>query len=304
MQQIVRIETMGTFEQCSDLATATQWASSQDIIGRNEEHTMQLRLPWLRERLPLAALAGRVTMVLLAAFALVHRLRMGNWPADQWEALGLALSWVSLSYLVGRYSQESLRNLWWKPWRSHTLLVIALLLTGIQMHNWTFKVITAQTHFRGLLIPFAIMAATSSLAEQFFLKLKLLKQAKPWLIVATPYERETFQNGLTIDQDNQSHKQSLTKLCDIQTLSEPLASRPVAGVAISKKILHHQDPIESLIAAQQKGLKYCSAETWCEQTLQRLPPELFKTAGILVVGGYQLLTEATGWRFKSLAICH
>jgi lipopolysaccharide/colanic/teichoic acid biosynthesis glycosyltransferase len=168
------------------------------------------------------------------------------------------------------------------------------------MYNWTFKVITEQTHFRGFLIPFTILAAAGSLSGQSLLKLKFLKQTRPWLIVATPYERKILQDELTSNQYNQSHNVSPTRFCDIQTLSEALTSEPLAGVAISKKILHQYGPSDSLMTARQKGLNCCSVESWCEQTLQRLPPELFEPAGIVVGDGYQLLPETTGWRIKRL----
>ena len=259
---------------------------------------MQLRLPWLKERLPLIALAGWDTLVVLGAYGLMHRLRIGNWWGHHWEALGFAMSWVCISYLIGRYSKENLQPPWRKPWRSQTLLVIVILLAGIQLHSWTFRILMEQTRYRGFLIPLVALVTIGSLAGQTFLKQKYIKKAKPWLIVATPSEREILQIELIDSTLSRLGNEEPAKFCNNQELTDVLASGQVAGVAISQTLLKQQRPNKSLITARQKGLNCCSVETWCEQTLQRLPPELFDPDELLVADGYQLQPGSTSWRLK------
>ena len=259
---------------------------------------MQLRLPWLRERLPLMALAGWDCGVGTCAYTVLYRLRMGSWWGQKWQAVGLILGWVTLSYLLGRYSKTSLQGPLRKPWRSQTLQVAVLLLAGVQLHSWLFRVLMEATRFRGFLVPFIGLVAIGSLAGQAWLRKKLRKNPGPWIIVANDQELSVVEQELRHEANHGKPGKEIRFSRFTESLVEELAQKNLTGVAVSHTMLQDRKTLEILLEERQGGLECCSLEDWCENQLQRLPPELLDSRSLLVADGYQLKPGTLNWRLK------
>lgn len=259
---------------------------------------MQLRLPWLRERLPLMALAGWDCGVGTCAYSVLYRLRMGSWWGQTWQAIGLILGWVTLSYLLGRYSKASLQEPLRKPWRSQTLQVAVLLLAGVQVHSWLFRVLMEETRFRGFLVPFIGLVAIGSLAGQTWLRKKLRKHPGPWIIVANDEEFSVIERELSHEVNYGKPRKDIRFSRFREDLVKELAQKTLTGVAVSHTMLQDKKTLELLLKDRQEGLECCSLEDWCENQLQRLPPELLDSRSLLVADGYQLKPGTLNWRLK------
>lgn len=259
---------------------------------------MQLRLPWLRERLPLMALAGWDCGVGTCAYSVLYRLRMGSWWGQTWQAIGLILGWVTLSYLLGRYSKASLQEPLRKPWRSQTLQVAVLLLAGVQVHSWLFRVLMEETRFRGFLVPFIGLVAIGSLAGQTWLRKKLRKHPGPWIIVANDEEFSVIERELSHEVNYGKPRKDIRFSRFREDLVKELAQKTLTGVAVSHTMLQDKKTLELLLKDRQEGLECCSLEDWCENHLQRLPPELLDSRSLLVADGYQLKPGTLNWRLK------
>ncbi|MEX0589423.1 MAG: sugar transferase, partial [Cyanobium sp.] len=263
-----------------------------------------MRLPWLRARLRLMALAGWDLLVLLVAYGWMYQLRLGRWWGESSEVLGFALSWLVLSYLLGRYSRES-------PRRSVALrrlgLVLAaglLLLLGIQLNSWLARVLMEATRFRGFLLPWLGLVVLGSLLGQMLLR-RRPATGLPWLLVASPVEQQVLERELAGDCRRWgSSEQPLWRCCSFDQLEGQLGEQQgapsLAGVAISTAALGPQRPSELavLLRARERGLSCCALDSWCERQLQRLPPELFDADALLVGEGFQLQPGRFTWRLK------
>ena len=261
---------------------------------------MQLRLPWLRERLPLIALAGWDSLVGTGAYLILYRLRMGSWWGQNRQAAGLILGWVTLSYLLGRYSKASLQEPLRKPWRSQTLQVAVLLLAGVQVHSWLYRVLMEATRFRGFLVPFIGLVAFGSLTGQAWLRKKLRKKPGPWIIIANEQESTIIQRELRHEGNQGKPNQEIRFSHFNEDLAREVVQRSLSGVAISQIMLQDNKTLEALLKRRQEGLECCSLEDWCESKLQRLPPELLDSRSLVVADGYQLQPGTMNWRLKRL----
>ena len=259
---------------------------------------MQLRLPWLRERLPLMALAGWDCGVGTCAYTVLYRLRVGSWWGQNWQAVGLILGWVTLSYLLGRYSKTSLQEPLRKPWRSQTVQVAVLLLAGVQLHSWLFRVLMEATRFRGFLVPFIGLVAIGSLAGQAWLRKKLRKDPGPWIIVANDQELSVVELELSHEVNYGKAGKEIRYSKFTEQLVKALVQKPITGVAVSHTMLQDKKTLEILLEERQEGVECCSLEDWCENQLQRLPPELLDSRSLLVADGYQLKPGTLNWRLK------
>jgi lipopolysaccharide/colanic/teichoic acid biosynthesis glycosyltransferase len=261
---------------------------------------MQLRLPWLGERLPLLALATWDVAVLMCTYGLVYRLRIGQWWGAPEEAMGLTMGWLSLSYLIGRYSKDSIEQEWHKPWHSKTLKVVAVLLAGVQIHSWVFRVIMEETRFRGFLLPYLILAGLGSAWGQALIKKKVQKNKKQWLILGTKEELKILRREAADKRNSEINIQQMIDSENLEKAEECINLKTLVGVAISRKMLKTKRPPEKLLRARREGLSFCSVESWCEEALQRMPPELFDPDQLLIGDGYSLQPNSISWRIKRL----
>jgi len=259
---------------------------------------MQLRLPWLRERLPLMALASWDSLMGACAYTVLYRLRMGSWWGQNWQAVGLILGWVTLSYLLGRYSRTSLQEPLRKPWRSQTLQVAVLLLAGVQVHSLLFRVLMEATRFRGFLLPFVSLIAVGSLAGQSWLRKRLKKQLGRWLIFANEQESAVLKQEISHEVNRFKRNQEIRFSQYAEDAGRELSEKHLTGVAISHSMLQDQQILEILLKKRQEGLDCCSLEDWCESQLHRLPPELLDSRSLLIADGYQLKPGTPNWRWK------
>jgi exopolysaccharide biosynthesis polyprenyl glycosylphosphotransferase len=246
----------------------------------------------------LLALAGWDSLMGVCAYTVLYRLRMGSWWGQNWQAAGLILGWVTLSYLLGRYSKASLQEPLRKPWRSQTIQVAVLLLAGVQIHSWLFRVLMEATRFRGFLVPFIGFVAVGSLTGQAWLRKRVRKYPGPWIIVAnekefTVVEQELKQEVIYGNPDKEIRFSRFT-----EDLVKELAQKKHTGVAVSHTMLQDKKTLRILVEERQEGVECCSLEDWCENQLQRLPPELLDTRSLLVADGYQLKPGTLNWRIK------
>jgi exopolysaccharide biosynthesis polyprenyl glycosylphosphotransferase len=246
------------------------------------------------------ALAGWDSLVATVAYMVLFRLRIGAWWGQTWQAVGLTLGWVTLSYLLGRYSKTSLQAPLRKPWRSQTLQAAMFLLAAVQLHSWLFRVLMEATRFRGFLLPFVGLIALGSLAGQTWLRKKIRTYDKPWLIVANRKEQEILDREFQVEKDNGIPEEGHSFLHTIDDLKTEIKFRNITGIAISHSVLQERETLETLLKERQRGLECCSLEDWCENKLQRLPPELLDRRSLIVADGYQLQPGTLNWRIKRL----
>lgn len=254
---------------------------------------MQLRAPWLQERLPLLASAGWDALVVPISYGLVYQWHHGNWPQG-----GLAMPsylglWLALSYLIGRYSKPSERRQR-RPNRVLLLLLLTgLLLTTVLGGSWLLGLPITVTGLRSQQLPFLLLAGLGSWAGQRLLLLRAADQ-RLWLLVASEAEQQVLINLRRTPPPNLWTLEQLEQ-CSAEALGA------FQGVALSERLALSLEKLSGLMLARSQGLPCTTLVGWCEEQLQRVPPELFCHETLLLGEGFQLQPGRFSWRLKRSA---
>jgi lipopolysaccharide/colanic/teichoic acid biosynthesis glycosyltransferase len=79
-----------------------------------------------------------------------------------------------------------------------------------------------------------------------------------------------------------------------------LIQEAVDGVAVSEVANLPDSLIEALLNKRGRGGVVCNLVGWCEQHLQRVPPELFSSRWLVQAEGFELQPGRWSWRVKRL----
>jgi lipopolysaccharide/colanic/teichoic acid biosynthesis glycosyltransferase len=82
--------------------------------------------------------------------------------------------------------------------------------------------------------------------------------------------------------------------------ADALIQEAVDGVAVSEVANLPDSLIEALLNKRGRGGVVCNLVGWCEQHLQRVPPELFSSRWLVQAEGFELQPGRWSWRVKRL----
>jgi lipopolysaccharide/colanic/teichoic acid biosynthesis glycosyltransferase len=231
---------------------------------------MLIRLPWLftRRRLLVALLLDCSLFALL--FAGWFQLRFGSWPAFSMPLTWLLEFWLLCSYVLGRYYvQEEIPSAMALNQLVRTLLTLLLSTAVYLAYLWITAVGAAPTDARGFLLPFLLALALSSGLVQLGLN-TLLRQRfadlESWLVVGSAGFRQRLECEL-------QWARQTARLVDESTTPEL--------VVVEDFSLLPPEQQRRLLVLQADGAAVHSILGWCEQVLQRFPPDLLQTADLL-----------------------
>jgi lipopolysaccharide/colanic/teichoic acid biosynthesis glycosyltransferase len=231
---------------------------------------MLIRLPWLftRRRLLVALLLDCSLFALL--FAGWFQLRFGSWPSFSMPLTWLLEFWLLCSYVLGRYyDQEERPSAMALKQLVRTLLTLLLSTAVYLAYLWITAIGSAPTDARGFLLPFLLALALSSGLVQLGLN-SLLRQRfadlESWLVVGSAGFRQRLESEL------QWARQTA---CLVDESAAP------ERVVVEDFSLLPPEQQRRLLGLQADGAAVHSTLGWCEQVLQRFPPDLLQTADLL-----------------------
>jgi lipopolysaccharide/colanic/teichoic acid biosynthesis glycosyltransferase len=231
---------------------------------------MLIRLPWLftRRRLLVALLLDCSLFALL--FAGWFQLRFGSWPSFSLPLTWLLQFWLLCSYVLGRYyDQEERRSATALKQLVRTLLTLLLSTAVYLAYLWITAIGAAPTDARGFLLPFLLVLALSSGLVQFGLNTLLSQRfadLESWLVVGSAGFRQRLESQLQWARQ------------PARLVEESAAPERVVVEDFSLLLPEKQ---RSLLFLQADGVAVHSTLGWCEQVLQRFPPDLLQTADLL-----------------------
>lgn len=258
---------------------------------------MWWRTPWLRQRRTLAILAAWDAIVLSFFYNLLFVLRIGRWAGVTKSVVALAILWVGISYLLGRYSAQD--NSAFKAWRLLRAPAVALvvLVVVVVLLNWGFQSGDPRT-FRGFLLP--MLGATtlfSALAQWAVTRSPSRKNR--WLIVGNASEIRLLRKE--IKMLGLLHYLELHYCSSrVFALTQPLQAEGFDGLAVSETADLDDSLLQNLLTSRGRGASVCTLVVWAERYLQRVPPELFSSRTLLHAEGFELQPGRWGWRVKRL----
>ena len=242
---------------------------------------MLLRLPWLlsRKRL-LTAVALDFCLLYLVYFFSIY-FSTSFWPPGQFITFLSLLLWVLSSYVIGRYqiSKPSfVVHLFTNIFSS--LFCLLLLLSSQALFLWSFSLFypVSPLPYKSF-PPFLLYAFLSSILQFLlaFLFSYVAKRNSNWLC---------FVPQKVIDKLNTNLEwcrlsASLIKIDDIVSVKDIAYYHNYAGLLIYS---FHDLPLstqEYILFLKNNGIPVLSINSWCEQVLQRFPPDLLSVADLL-----------------------
>ena len=206
-------------------------------------------------------------------------------------------SWLAVSYVSGRYSPAA--NGERTPWSSQlskTLIAGGSVIAVFIGHSWLYQVVDAQTRFRGFLIPFVLGACLLSLLGQAFGS-RLGDRRRCWIVLGN--EKETLTIAKEIEEEGLALL-SRTSFGEINSIVGCLnggSDYPI-GLAVGGIETDTRQDIDRLLRLREKGECVIPLMSWCEQELQRIPPELVHSEWLIQAEGFGLRPGSFSWRVK------
>ena len=262
---------------------------------------MLWRAPWFKRRMALMALATWDVASLYLSYNLTYLRRLGEWEGWSQGLLVIAATWLSISYLAGRYSQSETNDKDNGLIRfSETLLAACGILVVFVGHSWIYQVVDAETRFRGFMIPLVGYAIALSTLGQT-VALRLASKTRKWLLVShenecTVIRRELDNEPLATEKDCLIFNPAEM----VERFGAPPPTAEVSSIAVGNLETSDQDLITNLLRLRESGEQIISLLSWCEQELQRIPPELIKAEWLIQAEGFGLRPGSLNWRIKRL----
>ena len=259
---------------------------------------MLLRLPWLLSRKRLLASA----FVDISLFSLLYigdfLFRFRSLPGFSLPVAVLVALWLLISYVIGRYQGVFTAvggHIFPSPLRTVLALVITIGLSFLFL--WFSSAVFGSSDSRGYLLPLLLRFAFFSYACQLlFAKSDHVNRQQPlqWLLLGSA---ETLKS-----LDKQMMWRRLSASVDLYCEykhSQALEAGDRLGVLLSDFSVLSIQQEHQLLRLQSKGVLVLSLFAWCEQVLQRFPPELLSNADVLR-GEFVLLGSTMQMRLKRL----
>jgi len=236
---------------------------------------------------------------LYASYNLVYLARLNRWEGI---SLGLAVivgTWLGVSYLTGRYSpNDGDEERGWLTVLIKTSIAVSAVIAVFIGHSWLFQVVDAETRFRGFLIPLLVGGWLLSASGNIFWSIVNRKERK-WVLVGSENEREVVLRELAYNCKTSTRLRLLSKKeewGDIEQADKD-SNTGIAVGSISKR----DDLPERILRLREAGRRVVSLLNWCEQELQRIPPELVHKEWLVHAEGFCLRPNSMSWRIKRLS---
>jgi len=244
-------------------------------------------------------LAAWDACILYLSYNFIYLLRLQSWQGWSLGLLVITATWLSISYLIGRYSpaEGNLRNIY--QLRLAQSVIPAFGVMGLFIgHSWVYSVVDAETRFRGFLIPLMCLSITLSAMGQA--AVSRLERSKPnWIIISDESNCRTLSHELARERKVAGNYPRLLRPDDVSAGSLNTLEN---GKAIAVGDISYSDKavVEKLLKLRENGERVIPLLSWCEQHLQRIPPELISTEWLIQAEGFGLRPGTLSWRVKRL----
>ena len=225
-------------------------------------------------------------------FRQFHRL-----PLVTGSVLLLVGSWLSISYLLGKYSLANRQNRRGMALRQLALASGAALCVGITvvLADWLTQANDPRI-FRSFILPFLATVSISSAICQTIIR-NSLEKPQSWLVVYGESETDSIARmKLTSWSSHNNIFIQVVRDCDAMIL----VNEGLTGVALTEQADIGDKDLEELLIYRSEGGRVCSLVEWVQERLYRLPPELLSSRRIATSRGFRLQPNTTSWRLKRL----
>jgi exopolysaccharide biosynthesis polyprenyl glycosylphosphotransferase len=253
---------------------------------------MRLGAPWLEQRRALIGLALFDLLLIVAAYNVLFRHRFERWAGITGSVAALVLMWLTLSYLLGRYSRgDTDKELW-------SIGMVAFTATAITMGAAWLGLARDPRALPDFVLPLLGGTATLSALVERAVDRQARKTRK-WLLLVSSQEGAIVIREV---QEKEAQARLSLELCHSaeQAIGSIKNRDGRQGVVLGKHIDLSDELVQALLQERSKGQTVVELINWCERHLQRVPPELLSSRWLLIADGFQLRPGKVGWRLKRL----
>ena len=244
-------------------------------------------------------LAAWDACILYLSYNYIYLLRLQSWQGWSLGLLVITATWLSISYLIGRYSPAEGNQKNTYQFRLAQSIIPAFGVLGMFIgHSWMYSVVDAETRFRGFLIPLMGLSITLSTMGQA--ALSRLERSKPnWIIIGDESNCRTLSYELARERKVDGNRPRLLRTDHVSAGSLKTQENGEA-IAVGDISYSNKAVIEELLKLREDGNQVIPLLSWCEQHLQRIPPELISTEWLIQAEGFGLRPGTLSWRIKRL----
>ena len=243
------------------------------------------------------ALAAWDATSIYASYNFTYLVRIGTWRGLSAGLAVLVATWLSVSYLIGRYSPSEEEEGNTGKYLSKVLIAASAVIAVFVGHTWAYTIVDAQTRFRGFLIPLMCSICSISMIGHGVM-LSIARSRRKWILVAEEEERNVVLEEIELQR--RRHESVLVTSAEQAVQAMNKTKRDATGLAVGNVGGSEGKGIECLLRLREKGECVIPLVSWCETELQRIPPELIRSEWLIQAEGFGLRPGSYSWRIKRL----
>lgn len=162
-------------------------------------------------------------------------------------------------------------------------------------HSWIYQITDAETRFRGFLIPLMLSACIFSNISQSA-RDRFGRRRTHWLLLANPKESEIIAAELEYESEDLRARTAIRD--SYQASINTGGSSYQTDIAVGDMRWSENEKCEELLRTRERGECVVPLIGWCEQELQRIPPELVHPEWLIQADGFELRPGTMSWRIK------
>ena len=254
---------------------------------------MNWRAPWLRGRAGLISQASLDIACVAGAYTIANSVRNGN-PGTALGFGTIAIAWISISYLAGRYRWEEDEPESTYKALARALMVSISIAVIVSIAQWGAAGNYSNTRGRGTILNILAMTCAASVTSNKAIN-RLRSKKSEWKMLCEGSEAAL----MATEVEKGAPRCSKLEILEAEkTTSGDLSGKEY--IAIGEDIEITGDVAARIVEAKSQGAVVTSLIGWCERYLQRVPPELISDGWIARAEGFSLRNGSASWRIKRM----
>lgn len=212
----------------------------------------------------------------------------------------MVLCWLTASYITGRYSMKRIGSSGRKVKRVGSLIAVCLFVLIVFIgHSWLYGIVSAEARLKEFLLPVLIVSSGIAAIGDIVAEGLAKRRDENWYVLVNDREREILSmevKGETLRRISVVFYKCVDEY--ISCLEKSDVTRD--SFAVGKEFFGDEGLVKGLIAYRKSGGTVMGIVDWCENELQRTPPELVDEGWFIASDGFNLRAGSLGWRTKRI----
>lgn len=258
---------------------------------------MLWRTPWLAPRILWLGMACFDALTIFVSYSVNYWNSYNTLPAIRGSILTAIATWVSLSYLAGRYSSSPIdRGQSLLQIANKTLLVSGIILAATALMSWGAEVKDPRT-FRSFAVPTITLVTATSIAIQTVARSQTWNCQK-WLFITSKREEQLIKADLKEGTIQSCADYRFVSDSNFKTGLKHQELKEYTNIILGEDEALKEEDLQRLLKLRSAGTQVQGIIPWAEAALQRVPAELFNSQWLIRAEGFEIGPDTLSWRVK------